>query len=59
MRLISIVDYPAKNRRLKMFSNQPGLQFYTGNFLPRDGMLGKVIILIVVCRRDVLTITDD
>ena len=57
MRLISIVDYPAKNRRLKMFSNQPGLQFYTGNFLPRDGMLGKVII--VVCRSDVLTITDD
>ena len=57
MRLISIVDYPAKNRRLKMFSNQPGLQFYTGNFLPRDGMLGKVII--VVCRSDVLTVTDD
>ena len=42
MRLISIVDYPPKNRRIKIFSDQPGLQFYTGNFLPRDGMLGKV-----------------
>ena len=55
MRLISIVDYPAKNRRIKMFSNQPGLQFYTGNFLPRAGMLGKVVVF----RRDVVTITDD
>ena len=48
MRLISTVDYPAKNRRIKIFSNQPGLQFYTGNFLPREGMLGKV------CRRNLV-----
>ena len=49
MRLMSTVDYPAKNRRIKIFSNQPGLQFYTGNFLPREGMLGKV------CRRNLVT----
>jgi len=41
MRLMTVVDYPTKNRRMKIFSNQPGLQFYTGNFLPRDGMLAK------------------
>ena len=39
---MTVVDYPTKNRRMKIFSNQPGLQFYTGNFLPRDGMLAKV-----------------
>ena len=49
MRLMSTVDYPANNRRIKIFSNQPGLQFYTGNFLPREGMLGKV------CRRNLVT----
>ena len=44
MRLVSIVEYPKKTRTMKVFSNQPGIQFYTGNFLPRDGMLGKVDI---------------
>ena len=44
MRLVSIVEYPKKKRTMKVFSNQPGIQFYTGNFLPRDGMLGKVDI---------------
>ena len=43
MRLVSIVDYREKRRTMKVFSNQPGVQFYTGNFLPRNGMLGKVI----------------
>ena len=42
MRLMAIVDYPTKSRRMKVFSNQPGLQFYTGNFLPREGMSAKV-----------------
>ena len=47
MRLVSIVEYPKKKRTMKVFSNQPGIQFYTGNFLPRDGMLGKVDIDII------------
>ena len=42
MRLVSIVEYKAKRRTMKVFSNQPGIQFYTGNFLPRSGMKGKV-----------------
>ena len=42
MRLISIVEYPKKMRKMKIYSNQPGVQFYTGNFLPRNGMSGKV-----------------
>ena len=42
MRLVSIVEYKAKQRTMKVFSNQPGIQFYTGNFLPRSGMRGKV-----------------
>ena len=46
MRLISVVDYPKKQRIMKIFSNQPGVQFYTGNFLPRAGMDGKVEITI-------------
>ena len=41
MKLVSVVEYPPKNRKMKVFSNQPGVQFYTGNFLPRDGMAGK------------------
>ena len=44
MRLISTVEYPKKLRKMKIFSNQPGVQFYTGNFLPRSGMAGKVLI---------------
>ena len=41
MKLVSIVEYQPKGRRMKVFSNQPGVQFYTGNFLPRNGMAGK------------------
>ena len=41
MKLISVVEYPPKGRQMKVFSNQPGVQFYTGNFLPRNGMAGK------------------
>jgi len=41
MNLISVVEYPPKNRKMKVFSNQPGVQFYTGNFLPRKGIAGK------------------
>ena len=43
MRLISVVEYPKKMRSMKIFSNQPGVQFYTGNFLPKTGFIGKVI----------------
>ena len=42
MRMISVVEFPMKQRIMKIFSNQPGVQFYTGNFLPRSGMPGKV-----------------
>ena len=42
MRLMAVVEYPKKGRKMKVFSNQPGLQFYTGNFLPREGMSAKV-----------------
>ena len=42
MRLMAVVEYPKKGRKMKVFSNQPGLQLYTGNFLPRAGMRGKV-----------------
>ena len=41
MKLVSVVEYPPKGRQMKVFSNQPGVQFYTGNFLPRNGMAGK------------------
>ena len=41
MRLVSVVEYKPRSRKMKIFSNQPGVQFYTGNFLPRNGMAGK------------------
>ena len=48
MRLISEVKYLRKMRTMKMFSNQPGVQFYTGNFLPRAGIGGKVILWFIL-----------
>jgi aldose 1-epimerase len=40
--LAAVVKHPASNRTLEVFTNQPGVQFYTGNFLDgsangRDG----------------------
>ena len=42
VRLVAEVALPSKRRSMRVFSNQPGLQLYTGNFLPRAGMRGKV-----------------
>ena len=42
VRLVAEVALPSKRRTMRVFSNQPGLQLYTGNFLPRAGMRGKV-----------------
>lgn len=34
--------HPKSGRRMQVFSNQPGFQLYTGNFLPTDdSLLGK------------------
>ncbi|KAJ8933347.1 hypothetical protein NQ314_014060 [Rhamnusium bicolor] len=36
------VDHPDSGRTLEVYSNQPGVQFYTGNALPEDNsILGK------------------
>ena len=32
-RLVARVEHPGSGRAMEMFSNQPGLQFYSGNFL--------------------------
>ena len=42
VRLVAEVALPSRRRTMRVFSNQPGLQLYTGNFLPRAGMRGKV-----------------
>jgi len=37
------VDHPSSGRWLECFTNQPGVQFYTGNFIPTDESLkGKM-----------------
>ena len=37
--LVARVLHPTSGRYLQVFSNQPGVQFYTANFLPeRDGV---------------------
>ena len=42
VRLVAEGALPSRGRTMRVFSNQPGLQLYTGNFLPRAGMRGKV-----------------
>ncbi|XP_006624842.1 aldose 1-epimerase-like isoform X2 [Apis dorsata] len=42
--LVATVLHPTSGRYLKVFSNQPGIQFYTANFLPEStgtGIRGK------------------
>ena len=42
--LVAEVLHPASGRSLEVYSNQPGVQFYTSNFLPErndTGVLGK------------------
>merc|ERR1712168_1069160 len=39
MNFVMAVQDPVSGRRLEAFSNQPGVQFYTGNFLPKDNSL--------------------
>nr|XP_034187017.1 aldose 1-epimerase-like isoform X3 [Osmia lignaria] len=38
--LVAKVEHPTSGRRLEVFSNQPGVQFYTANFLPAPGTVG-------------------
>merc|ERR1719275_571563 len=39
VRPVAEVEY--NGRSMLVSSNQPGIQFYTGNFLPREGLAGK------------------
>lgn len=36
---VAKVSHPQSGRAMEVYSNQPGVQFYTGNFLPEDGTL--------------------
>ncbi|XP_011633639.1 aldose 1-epimerase isoform X2 [Pogonomyrmex barbatus] len=38
---VAKVLHPASGRRLEVYSNQPGVQFYTSNFIPETGISGK------------------
>ncbi|CAK9796835.1 Galactose mutarotase [Anthophora plagiata] len=38
--LVAQVIHPPSGRYLEVFSNQPGVQFYTANFLPENGNRG-------------------
>ncbi|KAJ8915082.1 hypothetical protein NQ315_014337 [Exocentrus adspersus] len=39
---VAKVTHPGTGRTLEVYSNQPGVQFYTGNFLPEDdSLVGK------------------
>lgn len=43
-RFVAQVVHPTSGRLLEVYSNQPGVQFYTSNFLPEKndtGILGK------------------
>ncbi|XP_015115177.1 aldose 1-epimerase isoform X2 [Diachasma alloeum] len=43
-KLVAKVDHPASGRTLEVHTNQPGVQFYTANFLPEanaSGISGK------------------
>jgi len=39
VRPVAEVEYNGQS--MLVSSNQPGIQFYTGNFLPREGLVGK------------------
>jgi len=39
LRLVCRFEHPETQRALECFSDQPGLEFYTGNYLPSDGSL--------------------
>jgi len=41
MKWVAEVRHPKSGKILRVFSNQPGIQFYTGNFLPKEGLAGK------------------
>ncbi|CAL7952574.1 unnamed protein product [Xylocopa violacea] len=40
LNLVAKVVHPTSGRYLEVFSNQPGVQFYTANFLPADSSKG-------------------
>jgi galactose mutarotase-like enzyme len=35
-RKVAEVEHPGTSRRLEVWSDQPGLELYTGNFLPTE-----------------------
>ena len=37
------LTHDATSRRLEVWSDQPGLELYTGNFLPEDALKGLII----------------
>ncbi|KAJ8684002.1 hypothetical protein QAD02_019794 [Eretmocerus hayati] len=39
---VAKVRHPESGRTLEVYTNQPGVQFYTGNFLDKDGIPGKL-----------------
>lgn len=36
---VAKITHPNSGRTVEIYSNQPGVQFYTGNFLPKDNSL--------------------
>ena len=36
MKLAAVVTDPSSGRTMRVLTNQPGVQFYTGNFMPAD-----------------------
>lgn len=39
--LVAKLWHPESGVQMQVFTDQPGFQFYTGNFLPSDGLSGK------------------
>lgn len=40
-KFVAKVIHPTSGRFMEVFSNQPGVQFYTANSFPETGILGK------------------
>lgn len=41
---ISRVKHPQSGRVMEVYSNQPGVQFYTSNSIPDDPKKGKMVV---------------
>lgn len=50
MRLAAVLSHPSSGRRMRIFTTEPGIQFYSGNFLRGDlGKNGKKYDLRSAC----------